>query len=287
MNLLKQNSGKLFTILFIAILLFVAIYDYNGKGEGDNIQKFDVRSDIKIVSGVPLIEVYPSDRENLPLVILQHGFKNKKESMLKFGKSLADQGFFVICPDAYAHGARDEEGANLLEIIVRTAEEYDGIIGHYETDKRVDVSRLGISGFSMGGCICFYYTAYGKYKPKAIAPTITTPYFQQLIGTQLGRSGFSSGDGLYVEEDPEQIERINQFTREHSPFKDYKVFGELPVLMQNGEEDTYVTNEGVEKLMRAVGNDNPNMKLIYIPGARHQVTEDMKDNIREFFVTYL
>lgn len=235
-----------------------------------------------MIGKTPIVETYMDNGKQKPIVIIQHGFKNKKESTLDLAEKLAKKGFFVVSPDAYGHGERLEEPLSLVQIIVSTSGEYDGIIASYEEDNRVNIDELGITGFSMGGCITFHYAVYGKYSPEAIAPTISTPYFEQLIGSNLSRSVYSVNAGLTVATDEETIAMIDEYILSNSPFKDCKSLEGTAILMQNGELDRYVDKDGVVLLKETLFPENPEVKLLMFPETKHKVTEVMTENIVDF-----
>ena len=266
-------------IMVVGITLAFKMYDTK---EGTNELIINPVS----IGNVPILEIYIDDNAyEKPMIILQHGFKNKKEAMIKLGEELANEGFFVIAPDAYAHGERNESPMSLVEIIVETSQEYDELIEFYQEDNRVNVNELGLSGFSMGGCICFHYAVNGQFQPDVMAPTITTPYFEQLIGTDLGKSIYNSEQGVKVEENIERIEEINKFIVESSPFSDYVDLLGIDMLIQNGADDKYVTSEGVEKLEKVLETlENPDctVEFISVPNMKHKVNDEMKENIVDF-----
>ncbi len=274
----KKDRIAFIALLFLFILMIyfvVSQYNFNhGSGE--------ITSRTVLVKEIPVVETYLDDGKQRPMIIVQHGFKNKKEATDELAKKLAGKGFFVIAPDAYAHGQRGESPASLVEIIVNTSKEYDSLIEAYSKDRRTDITKLGITGFSMGGCITFYYAVYGEHHPEAIAPVISTPDFEQLIGSRLSRSIYSSAQGVVIAEDENTITAIDQYIIKNSPFKDYKNLKDVAILMQNGELDDYVTSDGVYRLEHVLSDINPKVQLLMIPETKHQVTGEMTDNIVAF-----
>ena len=114
-----------------------------------------------------------------PCVLLMHGWSGAKDSWWKDGgyshggetrKALLNAGFAVFALDAQAHGDRIAEndyavvndynppGApprknyfTLRDIITQTIRDYRRGIDYLETRPDIDVKRLGIVGYSMGG----------------------------------------------------------------------------------------------------------------------------------------
>ncbi len=286
MRKIIERKMSILSILSILIILSILLFLLIGCSVQPN-KTGDLVSKSIFIEDIPVIETYIDDGKEKPLLIIQHGFKNRKESMVDFSKELAEKGFFVVAPDAYAHGERFEKPCSLVEVIVNTSKEYDRIIDDYNWDERVNNKSIGVVGFSMGGCIAFHYTAYGEHPVRAIAPTISTPYFEQLMGSNLGKSLYSAKSGLEIASQQDRIDQINQFILDNSPFEDCKSLRDVAILMQNGELDTYIDSEGVEMLNTALKPINKDVQLIMVPDIKHQVSSDMKDNIVTFMCKYL
>lgn len=114
-----------------------------------------------------------------PCVLLMHGWSGAKDSWWKDGgyihggetrKALLEAGFAVFALDAQAHGDRIAENDyavindynppgtpprknyfTLRDIITQTIRDYRRGIDYLETRSDIDVGRLGIVGYSMGG----------------------------------------------------------------------------------------------------------------------------------------
>ena len=133
---------------------------------------------------IPLMEVFnPDVKGKNPMVLLYHGYTGQKEFILSQAYLLASNGFFVVLPDAFGHGQRAEGGPiDLFTSILKTTEEVNKIIKFYDADDRVDNSRIGLSGYSMGGMITFAYISSPDNRVKAAVPIISTPDWVSKIG---------------------------------------------------------------------------------------------------------
>lgn len=130
----------------------------------------------KRVGDIPVLEYCVGSPKGKPLVFMTHGYGSFKERMANFAMRLADKGYFVVAPDALAHGERNEPGRySILQIVERSVADIDFLIEYYKANSDVDAERFSIVGRSMGGFVAYDYLVNGKYTPRAIAPTISSP----------------------------------------------------------------------------------------------------------------
>lgn len=130
---------------------------------------------------------YPTETtQKLPCILLLHGWSGSKESWWKDGgylsggnlrKALLQKGFAVFSLDAQIHGDRISvndfapvnhyraPGDNprtgyfqLGEIYLQTVRDYRRGLDYLETRKEIDMDRIGLIGYSMGGTQCFMLT---------------------------------------------------------------------------------------------------------------------------------
>lgn len=133
------------------------------------------------------LEIPKAAQSPAPCVVLMHGWSGGKENWWEdenyiYGgvarKALLEAGFAVFALDAQGHGDRiaendyqvvnvqNEPGAperknyfTLRDIIVQTAVDYRRGIDYLETRGDIDMERIGVLGYSMGGFHSFAVTA--------------------------------------------------------------------------------------------------------------------------------
>ena len=93
----------------------------------------------------------------LPAVVLTHGYLNNREHQLPFAVELARRGFVVLTVDREGHGNYENE--HDTGALMATNGLYDAVKYVYNLPY-VDKTRIGISGHSMGG----YTTAMTLYQ---------------------------------------------------------------------------------------------------------------------------
>ncbi|WP_240458690.1 S9 family peptidase [Virgibacillus sp. Bac330] len=90
---------------------------------------------------------------------------------------LAKKGFYYVSIDCKGHGARKQENeykkffnvfppdtgldtyVHMHEVIEQSAIDIENLIEYFKDKDRIDTSKIGISGFSMGGYASFYISA--------------------------------------------------------------------------------------------------------------------------------
>jgi predicted esterase len=149
---------------------------------------------------IPVLTISPSDASGCPVVFFLHALGGKKEDALELGFLLAQQNIFCVAFDAKMHGERfdprlddvsraenalyppesrlDEFQLMMREIVPGNHHDAEAILDKLTNDPRVDCSRVGVTGVSMGG-ISTYYMAAHSSKIKAAAPIIAWPDFEE------------------------------------------------------------------------------------------------------------
>lgn len=110
------------------------------------------------------------------VLIFLHGLGGKAEDNIGYAEEMASYGYFVIAPDAYAHGISEGE-ADYADIIVRSSQNIDRCLDECGISKDADVSVMGVS---MGGMIGSYYSVNGERHVNRLSMIISTPDFESL-----------------------------------------------------------------------------------------------------------
>ncbi len=242
----------------------------------------------KTVEGIPLLELIDATGERRPLVILYHGYLNRKDFMLNQAYFLASQGFAVIAPDAWGHGERSAGGyPDFFSSVLNTADEIDALIGHYRDDPLADAARAGLTGYSMGGCIAYEYCAREGRQIKAAVPFIATPDWAALMSSP-GTAELFMNSGLVGS--PEGMAPLVALAERVQPLNRPENFTDLPLLILNGAEDPLMPIVSVERFyerMRKLYKNEDDLQLVISPGTGHSDTVDMNLRMAMWFVKYL
>ena len=236
---------------------------------------------------IEFIEMYRDDGKAKPLMFVIHGGPGCKEQMLDAfstksysANAYSQEGFYVIIPDAAAHG-EDTRGPMInMDAWLETVRDIDILIEYAETLKQADAKRFGVAGVSMGGTITFLYGAKGRHKPSVLLPEIGTPDFTGILN---GRADLIMFGGMAIGVDVPELKRyflknlqisesalkevenyldktkdnIRNKARELSAINHIERFVNIPMYGRFGGKDDISGSEGVrlfiDKLKKAGG----------------------------------
>jgi dienelactone hydrolase len=254
------------------------------------VQRFTSKAvcEKKRVGDIALEEYCAGPTRGKPLVFMTHGYGSFKERMKNFAIQLADKGYFVVAPDALAHGERNEAGTfSILQIVEHSVADLDFLIEHYKANSDVDSSRFSIVGRSMGGFVAYSYLVHGKYTPRAIAPTISSPDSRDLMNYQLGLSYYENHTIKHLT-DPAEIDKRNRELEEASLLERVIKKDKVAILVQNMRFDFLVGSEGSDRLYTAWKDVRKDGSYRYIkPFAFfHYIPDVAKRNVIRFFAKY-
>ena len=249
------------------------------------------------IHSIPVLEMYPDLELHpspglLPLVIVFHGFDSSKERKLQNALAIAQQGLFVVMPDAVRHGEREDssfaaltysqKAEYLFDIVTETAAEIDSILQHYSQSSIVDSSRCGLEGTSMGGMIVYEYLAkYGREQIKAAVSIISTPDFGSIIdNSKLQNPEF------YQSYPQSKIDRV----KNSHPLPQALKLKDLPLLLLNSEDDTIIPIFPVRTFYTALKHQYTDARQLRIKtyhDTGHQTTESMIRESAEWMRNWL
>lgn len=235
---------------------------------------------------IPVMLCYPRDAEKLPLVFFFHGFSADKFNNLAEGIRIAQQGYFTVVPDARYHGERKIDDfygyfspekfvGSFFNTVKETSEDISGMIDYFSHDRRVDITRTGLTGISMGGFITFMAGTL-DCRIKALAPIVGSPDWELLLNSERA--------SIVSKETKEAIMK-------YSPALNYERFKPSALFVQNGSLDTAVPAEGSRRLdakLRKLYSDMPD-KYEYLedPDSGHAVPFEMLENVIKWFEKHL
>ena len=176
---------KHFTLLIILLFLGNPILAQNEQTFKD-IQ-FLTKDEIKI-SG---IMQYPSTagESKFPVVILIHqgGSSTKEWAESSILNKLLENGFAILAYDIRLHGESEKDGefGDLYNNPERAPLDLLAAIAYLEQDKKIDTSRIGILGASIGANLACMAAASEKYNIKsAVSISAKTQAAQNLSGSK-------------------------------------------------------------------------------------------------------
>ncbi len=241
---------------------------------------------------IPVLELYnPDIQEKRPMVLLFHGYLGRKEFILPQAYLLASHGFFVVAPDVHGHGEREgDKLANLMEAVLSTSKEVNFLIEEYADEAMADNTRVGISGYSMGGMITFSYISGPDNRVKAAAPIISTPDWVSIVKALSTKERLAEILALGIIEDESDLEQYLDVTKQIQPLNNYKMMKDTPLTMLCGEDDTTTPPDGPKKLyelLEPIFFDKEALKLKIYPKTGHSDNIDMNETMARWMTKYL
>jgi len=227
--------------------------------------------------------------EPAPLVFFVHGIASDKRQGIPLGYEIASKGIIFVSLDTILRGERNDQEFDsevggdfgsvypeetwldafftMLRMVKQTALDINVLIDHYKEDPRVDMEKIGFSGYSMGGWAAFYSSLINT-KIKAAAAIAGMADFEQ------------SWEDLILEcsTNPEWAEELKQLEEETAQRTAY---------VREMNPITYLVQESLNPLLMICGDldQRPKKSCLDLYGKidkkNHRKTDHLKLSIHE------
>ncbi len=239
------------------------------------------------IDDISVIEYFDTtvNPDKKPIIICEHGLSGSKADYQAIAEVFARSGYYVLTPDAYQHGDRTEgDELTVVEAAVVTAGEIDKLLDYCRQLPDVDINRIGMIGFSMGGMVCYYYIANGSYQIDAACIVCSTPDWEELIGNSVAYSKYVHGETRMVLT-PWGKNTVNKFIRKHSPKASLlsKSTG-TDYLIISGKEDNLMPFTGSVDFYTKMKNNGEDVSILLEEGHGHETTAEDALNIGKFIM---
>jgi uncharacterized protein len=247
----------------------------------------------KVQSSIPTLHVYDiSNLEKKPVVLILHGYTGTKEGNIEIAYKLAKEGFYTITFDAVQHGELKnekfdklnqlEKDRSILGIMVETANFINTLVNCNADNVNIDIERIALIGFSMGGNIIYYYISRMLLcNVKAVVPFISTPVwgnaYKKYIETTEGAEQYFDKESL---EDIYNIQPSNYCNN----------LMDLPMYIIIGEEDESVPVKDMEDFYNMIKEnyiDKSKISFEIQKGIGHSVSPQAFDKSVTWLKSYL
>ena len=115
----------------------------------------------------------------LPLIIHSHGIVSNRTEMAYLAESLASHGYLVAATDYPLTSGSTAGGANAADVVNQPADIsflIDSLLGMRDGQKpfsgQIDESRIGLSGYSLGGLTTYLATYHPAWRDSRIAAAV-------------------------------------------------------------------------------------------------------------------
>lgn len=210
-----------------------------------------------------------SPTQNGQTILILHGFGGNRGQVLPVAKMLRDQGFGVLSYDTRAHGQSDGKEIGYGETEVRDVK---AALDWLESREEVDVTRIGVYGFSLGG----YIALQEAVTDQRIATMVLTSTPSTLFGLGIDEGG-GGIKGWFDASLRYAAAKATGLTRyEFSGPKSIKALEGRPLLFIAAENDEIVSPVRAWELFEAAGYPKA---IAIFPNAQHGDIEQA-DSVR-------
>ncbi|MBQ7360641.1 MAG: alpha/beta fold hydrolase [Lachnospiraceae bacterium] len=227
------------------------------------------------IEGVPVIEYFDTTTgtEDKPVILLLHGLNNSKETYEFMGKTLAQEGYLVITPDARLHGERAEgDSMWIAQIVTESSKDLDSVLECYAQQELADMDKLCLVGFSLGGLMTYDYLVNGAFAVDAAVVAYATPNWHEL--KEDSTLYYAYGNGRVSEISSKEKEDVKQFLVENSPYDEVVKMTDISLGLVNGGKDEVFTCEGTEKLYQELLQVGGDVSYCFREEGKHEFTDD-------------
>jgi len=245
--------------------------------------------------------------EPAPLVFFVHGVASDKRQGIPLGYEIASKGIIFISLDTILRGERTDQEFDpevggdfgsvypeetwldafftMLRMVKQTALDINVLIDHYKEDPRVDVEKIGFSGYSMGGWAAFYSSLINP-KIKAAAAIAGMADFEQSWEDLILECSTNPEWAEVLKQLEEETAQRTAYVREMNPIT-YLVQESLnPLLMICGDLDQRPKKSCLDlygKIDKRNHRKTDHLKLSIHNGIDHQLTLPMAEETAAWF----
>ena len=227
-------------------------------------------------TAIPAIRIAPATAADgsLPCLLLQHGYGADKYDLLPIAEVTAGLGFVTILPDAWGHGTRyDPLGQNFtnafsanyfVDVVRHVVDDLAVISEALRGDPAIDVARVFLGGFSLGGMTAIIATE----RDPAVAGVVA-------IAGGVGPASLEAALGMaQVDEAHREWVEANDMGAQANAAK----LSPRPVLLMHGRRDDRLPVAGTVRLYeaaKAAYADFPHRLHMQLYDATHEISMPM------------
>ena len=260
-----------------------------------------------MVNEIPILSIYQENKFNCPLVFFIHGYGADREQAIDFGYMLAKKGFYYVSMDCKGHGERKWKNesnrftpvfpqdtgldtyVHMHEVIEQSAIDIQYLIDYFKGLEKIDTTKIGLSGFSMGGYATFYIGANNPDIKVAI-PIAGKPSFTKAWIDSITSTATYEQWRTQILDVQKEVEKRTEYFQLLDPLEKMSGFFPKPLLIINGDQDTdspyFYSLELYKDLFPLYAEQPDNFKLS-MPFVNHQFNYNMKQEACDWFEKHL
>lgn len=212
-------------------------------------------------------------KKDEPVVILCHGLGGSHIDMESAAEYFYRRGYLVVTLDLYgSEGVRYESDILINEMVEKSAEKIESILGALRQAENCDASRYILYGYSLGGMTAFYQAAFGETKPSMIISMAAIPDFEEILKASLEtkRLKYDAEKWRLVYTTGQENRRMLQWAAQNNPADRIWQLAQIPIVMVNGTEDESMPIQSAEEFKKQVERVDGRIWLYENHGGTHQ-----------------
>lgn len=259
------------------------------------------------IDQISILEISRENSDPAPLVFFVHGVGSDKRQGIPLGYEMASKGIIYVSLDTILRGERTDqefdsevggdfgsdypeetwldEFFTMVRMIKQTALDINILIDHYTDDPRVNVGKIGFSGYSMGGWAAFYSSSINS-KIKATAAIAGMPDFEKSWGDLILECSTYPKWTDILNQMEEGTAQRTAYIREMNPTTYFVEESLNPLLMICGDLDQRPKKSCLDlygKMNTKNYRNTDHLKLSIHDGIDHQLTLQMAEETAVWF----
>ena len=175
------------------------------------------------------------------------------------------------------------------ECIVQTYDDLNTILHYLKTDRQFDLTRLGVTGFSMGACAAFYL-ASRMPQIRALLPISGVGMFARRFQDILDELDTDESVSAKMAGIADLTEKWHKYMHAHDPFPKIAEFCDKPVCIICGEKDIDQPKHysvAMYKFLKKLYANSPGNLQLKLYDAAHELTPDMIHDACSWFQKHI
>lgn len=260
------------------------------------------------VEGISCLIFSGEVTEPAPLVFFVHGVASDNRQGIPMGFEMARKGFIFVSLDTILRGERKDQifdpgiggdfGSHypeetwldelftMIRMIRQTDLDLKVLIEHFQHDPRVDLERIGMVGYSMGGWATFYNMAVNP-RIKAAVAVAGIPSFEKRWNDMILEVSTNPEWSDSIVKNAEETSLRTDYIREMDPFPYLLKENNIPLLMICGDLDRGPKISCLDLYGKITQNDQQktnHLKMSIYDGIDHQLLLPMAEEAAEWLL---
>lgn len=230
-------------------------------------------------------------RSDEPVFVLCHGLGGSHSDMTAAAEFLYRQGYAVVTMDLYGHeDISYPSDIYIDEIIGKSTEKINAILGILKDEQLCKTDEFGMYGYSLGGMVGFYMTAYSETAPKVLISLASLPDFAAVMDNSADETAlkYCAETNRFERTSPGENLRLRDWMLANNPVDQLDQMTKTAIYMVNGGSDSVMPVMVAETFQNIFKQAGGTVELYVNPDGTHsdlgdyhveRIMESVKDTL--------